>query len=474
MKKILLIPFAVALTILLAAQELLSQSIVTVTDCNLNGWLKQPVGNSKVGFVTGPLTPPLGKGSLKFYVPPGTALDWPGDFVRFRTGQYSGTLLSSLTELSYQTFVESRDTTVDIPFIVILVDINDDGTAEHNLVFDPRYQNSKFIRGAMPDQGITKEQLWQKWNCLSAGWFFGGTTDADPDHNGPFFTLSEYMSLYPKARIRNDAAKGGPAIRLTAGGVVFKANFYGEIDAFTIGMDGITTIYDFELTTANAGADKNVIYGYGSNCITLNGSAAGGIAPYAYSWSAAGSTPGNNTTEVCPTITTTYTLTVTDRNGCIRSDDVIVFVNDVRCGSKMNKVKVCHHGEEICIAPEAVPAHLNHGDVLGSCASSLRTNTNIQTGIKTDNQLKLLNYPNPFSSTTRITYELPFDGRVSIKIYDFTGREIATVANENKKLGTYNVDFKSRDINAGVYYYKIIVSTAKQVLSQTKKMIIIR
>ena len=257
MRKNTFIQFAVVLGMLLTTQVLFAQNVVTVTDCNLNGWLKQPVGNSSLGFVNGPSTPPLGKGSLKFYVPPGTNPDWPGDFVRFRNGQYSGTPLSSLTELSYETYVEARDTIVDIPFIVILVDINDDGTAEHNLVFDPRYQNSKFIRSTMPDQGITKEHEWQKWDCLHAGWFFGGTADTDPDHNGPFFTLAEYMSLYPKATIRNDAAKGGPAIRLTAGGVVFKANFYGEIDDFKIGIKGSTTIYDFEFTTANAGADPS-------------------------------------------------------------------------------------------------------------------------------------------------------------------------------------------------------------------------
>jgi hypothetical protein len=449
-----------------------SQNVITVTDCNLNGWVKQPIGNSTIGFVDGPVKPPLGKGSLKFYVPPGIV--WPGDFVRLRNGQYSGTPLSSLTELSYETYIEARDTIADVHFIVVLSDINGDGSAEHNLVFDPRYQNPSFIRGTMRDQGNTQENVWQKWNALQGGWFFGGDASTDPDHGGTFFTLAEYMSIYPNATIRNDAAKGGPAIRLTAGGVVFKPNFFGSIDNFKIGINGVTTSYDFEFTTADAGNDKNVVYGYGSNCTTLNGTAAGGIAPYTYLWSPGGRTPNGISTVVCPTVTTTYTLTVTDKNGCTRTDDVTVFVNDVHCGNKMDKVKLCHHGAEICIAPEAVPAHLNHGDVVGSCASLLRRKTDNQLEITTDKQFKLSNYPNPFSSTTRISYELPFEGRASIKIYDFIGREIATVANENKKPGIYNVDFESRNISAGVYYYKIIASSATQVLSQTKKMIIIR
>jgi hypothetical protein len=344
----------------------ISEHVVLITDCNLQGWIKQPIGNSTLGFINGPDNPPRGKGSLKFYVPAGGVF-WPGDFVRFRNGQYSGTQLASLTELSYATYVEARDTIADIHFLVMLIDINGDGTAEHNLVFDPRYQNPSFIKGSMPNQGITHENIWQTWDALNGGWFYGGTTDTDPDHNGPFFSLNEYISQFPNATIRNDAAKGGPAIRLTAGGVVFKPNFFGSVDIFRIGVNGVTTIYDFEFTTADAGVDKNVIYGYGSNCTTLNGTASGGVAPYSYSWLPGGSTPDLASTKVCPMVTTTYTLTVIDANGCTRTDDVTVFVNDVRCGYKMDKVSVCHKGTKICIAAEAVGAHLAHGDVLGEC-----------------------------------------------------------------------------------------------------------
>jgi hypothetical protein len=342
--------------------------IITVTDCNLNGWVKQPIGNSSLGFVNGPDTPAFGTGSLKFYVPAG-GIFWPGDFVRFRNGEYSGTKIATLTELSYDTYIEARDTITDAHFIVVLSDINGDGAAEHNLVFDPRYQNSNFIKGTMPNQGFSRVHEWQRWDALNGGWFYGGETTTDPDHEGPFFTLAEYLSQYPDAVIRNDAAKGGPAIRLTAGGVVFKPNFFGSIDNFMIGVNGITTAYDFEFTIANAGADSNVVYGYGSNCTTLTGVAAGGVAPYTFSWSPGGTTLNNGSTEVCPTVTTTYTLTVTDSQGCSRTDNVTVYVNDVRCGNKMDKVKVCHKGKEICIAAEAVDAHLKHGDTLGTCTS---------------------------------------------------------------------------------------------------------
>jgi hypothetical protein len=88
--------------------------------------------------------------------------------------------------------------------------------------------------------------------------------------------------------------------------------------------------------------------------------------------------------------------------------------------------------------------------------------------------LRMANYPNPFRGTTRIEYELPADGNVSLRIYDFSGKEIGTLVNGNKKQGTYYVDFVPNKLSAGVYYYKIVVSTNTNIETQTNKMIIIR
>jgi hypothetical protein len=287
--------------------------------------------------------------------------------------------------------------------------------------------------------------------------------------------MAEYLSLYPTATIRNDPAKGGPALRLTAGGVVFKPNFYGSLDNFRIGINGVTTIYDFEFTTADAGADKAVTYGYGSNCITLNGAAVGGVAPYTYAWSPGGDSPNQVFTTVCPAATTNFTLTVTDKNGCTRADDVTVFVNDVRCGKRKDKVKICHNDEEICVAPESVPAHLQHGDKLGSCGEALHRpgmKRPVQNEITEQRQLKLFNYPNPFTSSTRIIYELPYDGKVSIKLYDPAGSEIAVLVNADKKEGKYSFDIRREKLPAGIYYYKLTLFAYGKHFSITEKFFV--
>ena len=65
------------------------------------------------------------------------------------------------------------------------------------------------------------------------------------------------------------------------------------------------------------------------------------------------------------------------------------------------------------------------------------------------------NYPNPFNPVTKIRYDLPSDGKVSIKIYDINGRLISTLVNENKTAGRYEMEFNGDNLSSGVYYYKI-------------------
>ncbi len=78
------------------------------------------------------------------------------------------------------------------------------------------------------------------------------------------------------------------------------------------------------------------------------------------------------------------------------------------------------------------------------------------------------NYPNPFNPTTTINYQIPKDGFVTLKIYDVLGKEVATLVNENKGTGRYNVNFNASNLASGVYLYQLkvndFVSTKKLVL----------
>jgi len=342
-----------------------SDQVETITNCNLNGWeiRNQPGALGTVTLVNGPAKPALGQGSLEFNSP-------DTKIVRLRSNSLVGTPVSAFTELFYSTYIQSRTGDVDDAFIVLQIDIDGDSRFDFPIVFNPEFNTGHYVAGIGTDQGPTLLNTWQTWDLLHGLWW-KNLNDIDPDSGAKLFTLDMLVQEYPNAAI---GAGGAGAIRINGGAPIelggFLGPFTGNVDNLRIGINGLTTVYDFEETTANAGPDQNVILGYGPDCATLTGIAEGGVAPYSYSWSPGGSTRDQASTEVCPEFTTTYTLTVTDANGCNRTDKVTVFVNDVRCGNKMDKVKVCHKGKEICIESKDVEDHLAHGDVLGGCKTS--------------------------------------------------------------------------------------------------------
>ncbi len=66
------------------------------------------------------------------------------------------------------------------------------------------------------------------------------------------------------------------------------------------------------------------------------------------------------------------------------------------------------------------------------------------------------NYPNPFNPTTTIEFTLPQDGRVVLKIYDITGREVVTLVDEERKAGVYHqVVFDASRLASGVYFSRL-------------------
>jgi hypothetical protein len=90
------------------------------------------------------------------------------------------------------------------------------------------------------------------------------------------------------------------------------------------------------------------------------------------------------------------------------------------------------------------------------------------------------NFPNPFNPSTKIKYTVPQDEKretrnVTLKIYDVLGNEVATLVDEYKPAGTYEVEFgghsdEGQNLTSGVYFYQIKAGE----FSKTKKMIFLR
>jgi hypothetical protein len=84
------------------------------------------------------------------------------------------------------------------------------------------------------------------------------------------------------------------------------------------------------------------------------------------------------------------------------------------------------------------------------------------------------NYPNPFNPSTKIDFELPYDSKISIILYDISGREIAKIVNEQIAAGYHNVQFNGSNISSGMYFYRINADGNGQNFISTKKMVLIR
>jgi len=80
------------------------------------------------------------------------------------------------------------------------------------------------------------------------------------------------------------------------------------------------------------------------------------------------------------------------------------------------------------------------------------------------------NYPNPFNPTTSIDYDLPLDGKVTLKIYDMLGCEVKTLVDEYQESGKYTTSFDARKLSSGIYVYKIVSGS----YSAQKKMLLLK
>jgi len=111
--------------------------------------------------------------------------------------------------------------------------------------------------------------------------------------------------------------------------------------------------------------------------------------------------------------------------------------------------------------------------------------TDVETSSEIVSEFLLMqNYPNPFNPSTKIRYSIPSitlhtssraesrgeESQVTLKVYDVLGNEIATLVNEEKPAGVYEVDFNASQLSSGIYFYKLQAGS----FTQTKKMTVLK
>jgi len=242
------------------------------------------------------------------------------------------------------------------------------------------------------------------------------------------------------------------------------------------------------LPTANAGGDASISRG---DCTTLNGQATGGTGGYTYSWSPTTGlgNPNIANPNACPTTTTTYTLTVTDANGCSAQDQVVISVDcPVITANAGSDVSICLgdcatlNGSATGGAspytyswnpttglsnpnianPEACPTATTTYTLTvtdnNSCTDGDQVKITINPcdeGKSLSTEDPILNYPNPArGNKTTFAFYSSNPSQVTIEIYTLANELVETLKGYDRTSGSfYEKDWDITDIGRGVYLY---------------------
>jgi hypothetical protein len=83
------------------------------------------------------------------------------------------------------------------------------------------------------------------------------------------------------------------------------------------------------------------------------------------------------------------------------------------------------------------------------------------------------NYPNPFNPATQINFRLPTDAKVTLKVFNILGQEVANLINKTMTAGDHSITFDASRFNSGVYLYSIAAAGADgRSFTSVKKMIL--
>lgn len=209
-----------------------ASTMVVVSNFNAAGWaFFLETGAGSGAFVTGPAMPPLGSGSAQL------AVTGPTGGMALGTVAHAGTVLADMTTLQYSTYRTTPATTGPV-FAAALqfgmdFDSQDGVTGfQGRLVFEPY----------LAMQGSVLPGTWQTWNPrLGRWWATRAPFNADCKISAPC-PWATVLALFPDARIHPNPALGVVLFKAGSGW----SSFDGNVDAFTIGVSGADTTYDFE------------------------------------------------------------------------------------------------------------------------------------------------------------------------------------------------------------------------------------
>jgi hypothetical protein len=242
-------------------------------------------------------------------------------------------------------------------------------------------------------------------------------------------------------------------------------------------------------TTNTGGVPTNLYIGYGPQSATMSPTVATPGTGLSYSWSPSGNlscstcatpvftpTPASAVSSPAPT----YTLTVSNSNGCVNSEAVTFCVKDIRVpgptpARTMPKVYMCHSGVTTPVATNMVSSHQAHGDLLGQCGSTcpplnargIASNEEQEAAQMAGEQaLEMVVYPNPSNSEFHLIIEsTSTEKRADVTVFDLSGRIVERTANtatnsevvvgKNLSPGVYFIEVKQGDLSKKIKAVKL-------------------
>ena len=172
---------------------------------------------------------------------------------------------------------------------------------------------------------------------------------------------------------------------------------------------------------------------------------------------------------VSPTVTTNYSVTVTDGQGCTQTASRQVIVRDVRCGNKMDKVQVCRifprESRTLCVSPVQAYVSLLLGASLGSCEVTAVAGAKEQA-IETTGSLNVKVTPNPSNYFFTMVISGSNSNRpISVRVMDGASRLVEARSNIASKT-TIQLGHQYRP---GIYYAEVIQGGEKVIVKMIKQ-----
>jgi hypothetical protein len=265
-------------------------------------------------------------------------------------------------------------------------------------------------------------------------------------------------------------SKGSVVLHMLRG-IVGDSTFFNIMRTYTSDPSvayGVATTEDFKAIAEEvSGLDLNYFFQewiYGENYPTYN---------IVWSKSSLGGNQWNLSIKIMQNVNSTpsfYTMPVKIKVSRAIGDTTITLFNN----AQIQTFNISINGQ-----PTAI--NFDSGNWILKTVGSIVTDVEVEDEIKLNSFSLEQNYPNPFNPSTKIKYSISVSNAnlasstlVQLKVYDILGNEIATLVNEEKPAGNYEVEFNPvlnlKNPVSGVYFYKLKAGS----FVETKKMVLLK